>query len=57
MRHKAYVIRDFLGGPVAKNPLAPNAGCPGSIPGQDARHRMSQQRSYVVQLRPGTAEI
>ena len=54
---KVHVIRDFLGGPVAKKPLAPNAGCPGSVPGQGARHRMPQQRFYVVQLRPGTAEI
>ena len=26
MRHKVHVIRDFLGGPVAKNPLVPTQG-------------------------------
>ena len=50
---------DFPGGPVAKN-LAEG---PGSIPGQGTRFymlqiriHMSQQRSFMLQLRPGRAK-
>ena len=39
--------RDFPAGPVVNS--APNAGGPGSIPGQGTR-------SHVLQLRPGAAK-
>ena len=32
--------RDVLGGPVAKTPNSPNAGVPGSVPGQGTRSGM-----------------
>ena len=35
---------------------APNAGGPGSIPGQGTRSHMPQQRVHRPQLRPGTAK-
>ena len=35
---------------------APNAGGPGSIPGQGTRSHMPQWRSCVLQLRPGVAK-
>ena len=36
---------------------APNAGDPGSIPGQGTSSHMLKLRVSVLQLRPGTAKI
>ena len=35
----------------------PNAGDPGSIPGQGTRSHMLQLRVPMLQLRPGTAKL
>ena len=35
---------------------APNAGGPGSIPGQGSRSHMPQLRGHMQQLKPGTVK-
>ena len=58
--HEKYLIGDLPGGLLTKNwepdLQAPNAGGPGSIPGQGTRSHMLQLRAPMPQLGPSEAK-